>query len=74
MAIESLQDMEFSIASDKWSYGVVLWEIFSLGEIPYPGEQWGFDSYRMLQEGHRMAMPKYANDNMYVIFQSFHKK
>lgn len=40
-----------------------------LGEIPYPGEQWSFDSYRMLQDGHRMAMPKYANDNMYGIFE-----
>lgn len=47
-------------------------QFFSLlGEIPYPGEQWSFDSYRMLQDGHRMAMPKYANDNMYGTFMSF---
>ncbi len=37
MAIESLCRGLFSSKSDCWSYGIVLWELFTLGNKPYPG-------------------------------------
>merc|ERR1739838_175357 len=36
-APESLKKRKFSHASDVWMFAVTLWEIFSFGEVPWPG-------------------------------------
>ena len=35
MAPESLNDKKFSICSDVWSFGVVMWELFNPNQTPY---------------------------------------
>uniref|UniRef100_A0A4W3HD63 Vascular endothelial growth factor receptor 3 n=1 Tax=Callorhinchus milii TaxID=7868 RepID=A0A4W3HD63_CALMI len=57
MAPESIFDKVYTTQSDVWSYGVLLWEIFSLGGSPYPGVQINEDFCQRLKEGTRMRAP-----------------
>ncbi|XP_046462733.1 vascular endothelial growth factor receptor 1-like [Daphnia pulex] len=74
MAIESLTDKIFSSQSDVWSYGVVLWEIFTLGKVPYPGIDYGLALVTAIQNGHRMEKPKFAPDFFGDIMKSCWQK
>ncbi|KAM4584594.1 KIT proto-oncogene, receptor tyrosine kinase b isoform 1-T1 [Odontesthes bonariensis] len=70
MSPESIFDCVYTFESDVWSYGILLWEIFSLGNSPYPGMQVGSTFYRMIQEGHRMNRPEFAPTEMYDMMLS----
>eukprot|EP00914_Ancora_sagittata_P013128 GHVO01025579.1.p1 GENE.GHVO01025579.1~~GHVO01025579.1.p1 ORF type:complete len:699 (+),score=42.80 GHVO01025579.1:45-2141(+) len=66
MAPEALFDRKYTVKSDVWSYGVLLWEIFTLGGSPYPSVpvEKLFD---LLLHGHRMEPPPYSTSDMYNI-------
>lgn len=41
-APEAAFDRKFSIKSDVWSYGVLLYELITFGRVPYPGKIFRF--------------------------------
>ena len=64
MAIEALRDGVYSTQSDVWSFGVVMWEIFSLGQVPYPTVEVNQNFVELLQNGKRLEKPPYATNEM----------
>uniref|UniRef100_A0A672G5S2 Mast/stem cell growth factor receptor n=1 Tax=Salarias fasciatus TaxID=181472 RepID=A0A672G5S2_SALFA len=70
MSPESIFDCVYTFESDVWSYGILLWEIFSLGNSPYPGMQVDSTFYKRIQEGYRMNRPEFAPNEIYDIMLS----
>ncbi|XP_016135863.1 vascular endothelial growth factor receptor 1-like [Sinocyclocheilus grahami] len=70
MAPESIFDKVFTAQSDVWSYGVLLWEIFSLGASPYPGLNIDEEFCHRLKQGTRMCPPEYSTPEIYSIMMT----
>ncbi|XP_055298871.1 vascular endothelial growth factor receptor 1-like isoform X14 [Sitodiplosis mosellana] len=70
LALESISDQVFSTYSDVWSFGIVLWELFSLGKVPYPGMDADQALYFKLKDGYRMEKPDFATQDIYDIMLS----
>ncbi|XP_077876988.1 fibroblast growth factor receptor 3 isoform X2 [Ictidomys tridecemlineatus] len=68
MAPEALFDRVYTHQSDVWSFGVLLWEIFTLGGSPYPGIPVE-ELFKLLKEGHRMDRPANCTHDLYMIMR-----
>ncbi|XP_017279588.1 macrophage colony-stimulating factor 1 receptor [Kryptolebias marmoratus] len=69
MAPESIFDCVYTVQSDVWSYGILLWEIFSLGQSPYPSMAVDSRFYKMVKCGYQMSQPDFAPLEMYAIMK-----
>ncbi|XP_031442884.1 vascular endothelial growth factor receptor kdr-like [Clupea harengus] len=65
MAPEAIFDKIYTTQSDVWSFGVLMWEIFSLGASPYPGLHIDEEFCCRLKEGTRMKAPEYSSSEIY---------
>ena len=69
MAPESIDLFEFTIQSDVWSYGVLLWEMVTFGGFPYP-EVRPSQLLDKLCSGHRLKKPVHCSDDLYGVMSS----
>ncbi|XP_073838880.1 breathless [Musca autumnalis] len=69
MAPESLQEKFYDSQSDVWSYGVLLWEILTYGEQPYPNIMSAEELYSYLITGQRMEKPPRCSLNIYMLMR-----
>ncbi|CAL4088875.1 unnamed protein product, partial [Meganyctiphanes norvegica] len=74
-ALESLQYGLYTSHSDVWAFGVLMWEIFTLGGVPYPeydGHVAGDvkEFIDQLNVGLRLDKPTHATDQLYTIMKS----
>ncbi|KAF8368330.1 hypothetical protein PRIPAC_86159 [Pristionchus pacificus] len=66
MSPEAIDNYQFSVASDVWSYGVLLFEIVTLGGTPYAG--WpASELLHRLKRGERMERPDNCSENMFDV-------
>jgi fyn-related kinase len=66
MAIEAALHNLFSIKSDVWSFGIVLYEIITFGVTPYPSMT-NANVKKQIQQGYRMPRPVGCPDKLYDI-------
>ncbi|XP_035700554.1 uncharacterized protein LOC110844319 isoform X2 [Folsomia candida] len=64
MAPESLRKLVFSTESDVFSFGVTIWEIFTLGDVPFAGLTFCNQFVSDLEGGMRLEEAKYATDDL----------
>ncbi|XP_019697770.2 proto-oncogene tyrosine-protein kinase receptor Ret isoform X1 [Harpegnathos saltator] len=69
MAPESLADHVYTSKSDVWSFGVLLWELVTLGASPYPGVD-VHNLYNLLKSGYRMERPVNCSQQLYKLMMS----
>lgn len=67
-APEALNYGRYSSESDVWSYGILLWETFSLGVCPYPGMT-NQQAREQVEKGYRMSCPQRCPDDVYKVMQ-----
>ncbi len=52
--------------TDVWSFGVLMWEVVTLGSTPYPGMS-GSEVMKRVKEGHRLEKPEHCDREYHFV-------
>ncbi|KAJ8921659.1 hypothetical protein NQ315_010568, partial [Exocentrus adspersus] len=66
MSPESLVDGVFTSQSDVWAFGVLLWEIMTLGQQPYPART-NLEVLHYVRKGGRLGKPTDCPEDLYKL-------
>ncbi|KAI8127299.1 Tyrosine-protein kinase receptor torso [Lucilia cuprina] len=69
LALESMTHQVYTTQSDVWSYGILLYEIITLGATPYPSISTS-RLLHLLKSGYRMEKPKGCGQEFYDLMYS----
>lgn len=70
MAREAVFDGQYTTKSDVWSFGVLIWELATLGKIPYPGIVRTEQLLDELESGYHMENPGHISTDLYLLMNS----
>lgn len=69
LAIESMTHQVYTSHSDVWSFGILLFEIVTLGATPYPSIS-AEQLLKVLSTGYRMEKPNHCHNSLYEVMNS----
>ena len=69
VAVETLTHDISTLASDRWSFGVVMWEVFSFGARPYAGMP-NKDIFAHVAAGHRLKQPPRCPAEVHALMEA----
>ncbi|XP_071498188.1 tyrosine kinase receptor Cad96Ca-like [Diadema antillarum] len=69
MSPEGMQNKDWSLEGDVWSYGILLWEIVTLGARPYPKMTMDMVEQQVTM-GYKMPRPSHCGQELYSIMTS----
>ncbi|CDS37215.1 tyrosine protein kinase transmembrane receptor [Echinococcus multilocularis] len=68
LPLESILQGHFNVDTDVWSFGVLLWELFTFGQMPY-GNVEVSEVIRALTENRRLPRPVHCPPSIYRLMQ-----